>query len=349
MTRKVDYIIVGLGIAGISLCEQLRRANKTFVVVHHNRNVATMVAGGIINPVILKWFTPVWKVNQFLEEAIPFYQSLEDIFSEAIISETSIYRIFNSVEEQNNWVAASDKKELSDYLEPEIRKNFSNNINAPYGLGKVQSAFQIHTSRILSLYENYLAQRGNIIKEPFEYQKLSFENYQIHYQDYSAPKIVFAEGASAIHNPYFPKGILFQRKGEYITIKSPKLECKEIIKGKYYVIPLGDDYYKVGATFIHNETSNKSNDDSSKELVNVIKKMISVPFEVVNIEAGFRPTVKDRRPILGNLPSHKSLYFFNGLGTRGLLMAPLLAKQLFNYMEHSLEIPNEISIRRFIS
>ncbi|GAL70298.1 hypothetical protein [Jejuia pallidilutea] len=32
MKKEYDYIIVGLGLAGISFCEQLRANNKTFVV-----------------------------------------------------------------------------------------------------------------------------------------------------------------------------------------------------------------------------------------------------------------------------------------------------------------------------
>ncbi|MEZ4779962.1 MAG: FAD-binding oxidoreductase [Flavobacteriaceae bacterium] len=349
MTKKVEYIVVGLGIAGISLCEELRRANKTFVVFHHNHNVATKVAGGIINPVILKWFTPVWQVTSFLKTAIPFYKALEDLLSESFITETSILRIFNSAEEQNMWMAASDKFELSKYLEPKIISNNHQHLNAHFGFGKVQSTFQIDTSRLLSLYENYLHQKGNIVKESFDYLKLSFDTSKVQYQDYSAHKIVFADGAAAIRNPNFPKGILNQRKGEYITIKAPNLKCENIIKGKYYVIPLGNDHYKVGATFVHDDSSFIPTAFSKTELTKALKKIISVPFEVINQEVGLRPTVSDRRPLLGNLPSNESVYFLNGLGTRGLLMAPLLAQHLFNYMEFAKELPSEMNIKRFIS
>ncbi|MCB0457751.1 MAG: FAD-binding oxidoreductase [Flavobacteriaceae bacterium] len=349
MTKKVDYIVVGLGIAGVSLCEQLWRTNKTFVVIHHNLNVATHVAGGIINPVILKWFTPVWQVTLFLEAAIPFYRTIEDLLSESFLTETNILRIFNSAEEQNMWMAASDKNELSKYLEPKIFSDNHENLKTNFGFGKVNSAFQIKIAALLSAYENYLRKKEVVLKESFDFQRLTFEEDQIHYKNYSANKIVFAEGAAAVHNPYFPKDFLNQKKGEYITVKVPYLNLESILKGKYYVIPLGENLYKVGATFNHHDRSLNPMFEGKEELVEVLKKMILVPFEVVNQEAGLRPTVPDRRPLIGNLPSRELVYFFNGLGTHGLLMAPLLARQLFNYMEYSEELPSEINIRRFIS
>jgi len=47
-----------------------------------------------------------------------------------------------------------------------------------------------------------------------------------------------------------------------------------------------------------------------------VRKMLSIPMEVTSHIAGQRPTVRDRRPLLGKLDDHE-LYAFNGLGTRG--------------------------------
>jgi glycine/D-amino acid oxidase-like deaminating enzyme len=77
-----------------------------------------------------------------------------------------------------------------------------------------------------------------------------------------------------------------------------------------------------------------------------LSKLIKCPFEVVDQMAGMRPTVKDRRPLLGILSSEHIL-FFNGLGTRGLGMAPLLSQQLYNFTEQNIPLPEEINIQRF--
>ena len=119
---KIDYIIVGLGIAGISICEQLRKNNKSFVVIDA-KSSATSVAGGVVNPCVLKRFNPVWNSDSFFEYAFPFYKNLEAFISQEIVLETRVLKIFASNEDQNNWIVASDKKELEKYLKDELYPN----------------------------------------------------------------------------------------------------------------------------------------------------------------------------------------------------------------------------------
>ena len=52
--KEVDYIIVGLGIAGIAFCETLRKNNKSFLVYDTGINHSTIISGGVFNPVVLK-------------------------------------------------------------------------------------------------------------------------------------------------------------------------------------------------------------------------------------------------------------------------------------------------------
>ena len=60
---KIDYIIVGLGLAGLAFAEELFNANKSFLVFEDDSQTSSLVAGGVYNPVILKRFTPVWNAK----------------------------------------------------------------------------------------------------------------------------------------------------------------------------------------------------------------------------------------------------------------------------------------------
>ena len=75
--KKVDYIIVGCGLASIAFCEQLRVNNKSFVVFDNNSQKSSRVAAGLYNPVILKRFSEVWKAKEQLELALPLYDKIE--------------------------------------------------------------------------------------------------------------------------------------------------------------------------------------------------------------------------------------------------------------------------------
>ena len=64
--------------------------------------------------------------------------------------------------------------------------------------------------------------------------------------------------------------------------------------------------------------------------------------------AGVRPTVKDRRPLIGRHPKYNNLYVLNGLGTRGVMIAPYVAKALYNFIEKGELLDAEIDVNRFL-
>ena len=355
--KEVDYIVVGLGIAGLCFCEQLREHGKSFVVFDAGEQTATAISGGVVNPVVLKRFTPVWNVAQFLPQAFPFYQKLSERLKTPFLQRVGIDRILQSPQEQNDWLVASDTLRLSSFLSSEIIKNTNPSVEAPFGFGSVGDVFKIDTPSLLKGYRSELRKNGTLISENFDYLAMSPRYEQpkdslapqrsgIEYKNYRAGKIVFAEGAMAAHNPYFNVDCLIPKKGEYLVVKAPQLRLQSILKGSIFVIPLGADLYKVGATFDHKSSSYEITENGRTQLVASLRKLINCPFEVVDQMAGMRPTVKDRRPLLGIL-SNEHILFFNGLGTRGLGMAPLLSRQLYDFAEKNLPLPEDVNIQRF--
>ena len=105
---NVDYIVVGLGLAGLAFCRELEKNNKSFLVFENSSQHASFVAGGVYNPVILKRFSMVWDAEDQLNKAIPFYDELEVLLQKKYRYSLNIHRLFKSVEEQNNWTSTSD-------------------------------------------------------------------------------------------------------------------------------------------------------------------------------------------------------------------------------------------------
>ncbi|MBX2827923.1 MAG: FAD-binding oxidoreductase [Flavobacteriaceae bacterium] len=344
--KEVEFIVVGLGIAGVSFCERLLGSKKEFVALDGPKMAATAVAGGIVNPVVLKRFTPVWNAALFLEEAIPFYQTIQSRLQIDFFRETEILRVFSNVQEQNEWSVASSSHKLKDFLNPELLSNNGPELNAPYGLGAMQTALLLNTLRLLEAYRSFLKDR--VVQEEFRYEEVVMKEDAIAYKNIRAKHLVFAEGASVINNPFFQVEGLIPKKGEYITIRSENLNIDKVVKGPFFLIPLGDHLYKVGATFAHGDMTYENTEKGREQLTDAVAKMIHGPFEVVDQVAGMRPTVKDRKPLLGSI-SDKKIQFFNGLGTRGLLMAPLLSKLLLDHIETGTDLPSEMDIKRFSS
>lgn len=152
-------LVVGLGLSGLAICEELEKRGHSFRVYEDNSQKSSFVAGGIFNPVILKRFTLAWDADEQLKVSIPFYQSLEQKLHIPLVHFWNIFRRFHSVEEQNNWFVATDKERLGEFLDTKLHQIDNPHISAPYSYGKVQQTGHVDTGKMLAAYRKYLAEK----------------------------------------------------------------------------------------------------------------------------------------------------------------------------------------------
>ncbi|MBV7269860.1 NAD(P)/FAD-dependent oxidoreductase [Winogradskyella luteola] len=346
--KEVDYIIVGCGLASITFCEQLITNHKTFVVFDDSSQKSSIVAAGLYNPVILKRFSEVWKAKEQLNIALPVYKKIESDLNIKIDYKLQLLRRFTSIEEQNLWFNATDKPKLEPYLSTQIIKNENICIDAPFGYGEVLHAGRLDTKTLITAYKNFLRQNDSLEEQQLRYEKLKIKATSIQYEDIKGKHIVFAEGFGVIKNPYFNHIPLNGTKGEVLTIKAPDLLIDFGIKSSVFIIPIDNDTYYVGATYNWKDKTHLPTEEGKSELITKLKTFVKCDFEVVNHVAGIRPTVKDRRPLIGRHHKHQNLYVLNGLGTRGVMIAPYVAEKLFDFIENDVPLDHEIDIRRFL-
>lgn len=344
---KYDYIIVGSGLASIMFAEQLRLHKKSFIVISNRSQQASVVASGLYNPVVLKRFTATWNAATHLEIAIPKYAELEQLLSLKLDYVLPIHRVFNAVKEQNNWFLACDKPLLTKFLNPKLLANTNPSIKAPFGFGEVNFTGRIDTQTLIEAYRDFLTHSNQFLEETFSYKDIIEHSDEVEYHAIKSTNIVFTEGFGIHKNPYFKHLPLEGTKGELITIYAPTLKLESILKSSIFVIPMENDQYLVGSTYEWTDKTNTPTPEAKTELLEKLSRLIDCNFEVVNQRAGIRPTVVDRRPLVGQHPNHKRMYVLNGLGTRGVLVAPAMAEALYNSIEKNSPLPEEIDILRF--
>jgi len=132
-----------------------------------------------------------------------------------------------------------------------------------------------------------------------------------------------------------------------LHIKCTDLNLDKIVKSNIFILPIGKNIYKVGATYNWEDKTNQPTVSGKEELVEKLNELISCDYEIVEHLAGVRPTVKDRRPLVGTHHLHKNIHLLNGLGTRGVMLGPYLAKSLFEYLENGIPLDKEIDINRY--
>ena len=344
----IDYLIVGAGLAGISFSEVALKNNKTIFVLDNDSQNSSKIAGGLYNPVILKRFSEVWQAQAQLVLMNEFYDSLKQKIKVDFDFKKPILRKFFSIEEQNNWFAASDKAALSPFLSTDLIYKKYEGIDAPFGYGEVLQTGYVDTALLLKTYKDFLISNNLFREESFDYNELRIENDTIIYKDIEAKHILFAEGFGVHSNPYFNTLPLDGTKGELFIIKAPDLDLDVIVNTSVFILPIGNDLYKVGATYNWKDKTDLPTEEGKAELVARIKEILSCDFEIISHFAGVRPTVKDRRPLIGTHPKLPSVHILNGLGTRGVMLGPAMAKVLYDSIEHQIPLDKTVDIKRFL-
>lgn len=342
-----DYLIVGSGLAGIAFAELAIQNNKTITVFENYSQNSSLVAGGLYNPVILKRFSEVWKAQEQISLAQDFYGVLEGKLNTHLDFKVPIYRKLFSIEEQNNWFVATDKPNLAPFLATELKYNKYNGIDSPFGFGEVLQSGYVDIALLLSKYQSYLTNQGLLWNETFHYGDLEVQKEYVVYKKERYKQVVFAEGFGMHANPFFFNLPLDGTKGELLVIRAPELKLDVIIKSSVFILPIGNDLYKVGATYNWEDKTPTPTAAGRNELLTNLKALVHCDFEVVDHLAGVRPTVKDRRPMVGTHPKHPNLHVLNGLGTRGVMLAPAMAKALFENIENQIPLEKEIDIKRY--
>jgi len=343
----VDYIVVGLGLAGTAFCETLRKNNKTFVVFNDQSQTSSRVAGGLYNPIILKRFTLSWRADEQLAVAMDFYRQLEEFLGLQFDKKLPVLRKFASVEEQNLWFEAADKEKLKPFLDTQLVQNENTSLKIPYAFGKVLETGKLDTRVLLEGYAEWLLGENMLFCETFDYDSLKVQPDVVTYKNVQAGNIIFAEGFGMLRNPLFNYLPMQGSKGEYIVIKAKDLKETTIVKSSIFLIPLGNDLYKVGATYVRGQKNNITTEDSKVELIKKLDALLECSYTVIDQEAGMRPTVKDRRPLLGKHPDYQNVWILNGFGSHGIMIAPWASKALYDRIESKVPILKEMDIERF--
>ncbi|MDZ4669120.1 MAG: FAD-dependent oxidoreductase [bacterium] len=344
--KEYDYLIVGGGIAGLMLSHQMSKAGKTFLVMDDVKDItSSKIAAGMFNPISGKRMSVNWKAEELLASLISNFKEMSVLLNLEFIYTANILQAFGNVKESNDFGAKLDRPEFSKYIALEAQDDQS--LLSEFGRFEVLGSGWVKTKEWIETYQNYLVQQEKLVYAKIIYAMLQYQNNAWNYENKQFKKIIFCEGYLNQKNPYFNWLPFKLCKGEVLLIKCEGLNQNYIYKRGVYLVHQEKDIYKVGATYEWDYEHENATNKGKESLIEKVKQMIALPFEVIDQMAGIRPTTRDRAAILGAHPSKKGLYIFNGLGTKGILQAPYLSEQLFGFLEQEEALPKEVDINRF--
>jgi glycine/D-amino acid oxidase-like deaminating enzyme len=341
-----QILIIGAGLAGTCLAHQLIANGHTVQLVDRGINHSTAVAAGMVNPMVFRRMNKSWRLDEFMKDATSFYLRIEKELRQTLFHPIVIRRMLSSEQERNYWVERSKLPEYQAYLteltpEDETYSHAENH----FGSGRLKSSFWVDAKTYYERNLEYFERKGKLLKEDFDASR--FDENTLNYKGKTYDKVVFSVGYQQMNTPFFQELPIQQTKGQTLRIQSAEIPENESLNRKCFVLPLGNQIFRIGATYEWDNPDLTPSEEAKQELVEHLSVLGNYQYKILDQQVGVRPTVLDRRPILGEHKTIKNLYLFNGLGTKGYLMAPTLARELCDFMFEGIPLDKEISIERF--
>jgi len=344
LSKTVDYIIVGQGLAGTWIGFQLIKKGYSILVINHSSlSNSSLVAGGLYNPLLAKRQKLSYLAHEIYPHIESVYAEIETYVNHRVLKQEPIQYIVESIEELNTWSVLCETEAYKPFVKMIDFVNFPS-IDAKYGGVEIQHSGWVNIPELLQAFKAKLVAETAYLDEIFNQEDLNIDADGISYKDIKAKGIVYAQGTPTIHQEIIR---LKPAKGEILRVNIPKLELPFIPQQGIFMLPLGDGNFKIGSTFEWKDLSENTTEEGKMQLLKKWLNFYKGDYTIVGQEAGVRPSSNDRRPILGALDKDNKSFVFNGLGSKGVALAPYFSLQLANFITEGIAIDREVDLKRF--
>lgn len=342
----MKVLIVGGGLSGICLAHTFLENNQGFKIIDSGKNYSSKVAAGMINPMVFRKMVKTWRGDEVIPFLEDFYPKIESKTNARFFFQRKLRRVFSTPEEAKLWKERLTDSSYNNYIcRPSEEDEAPNYIKDAFGSGWVKSPGYIEPKSFMEANRSYFKNLGLLSTTLFNYDKFDPEECIYDGKKYKA--VVFAEGHHVKNNPLFSYLPIIEAKGEVLTITSNEIRKNEILNRKCFVLPQEDGKFKLGATFTWNPTDSEPTKEAKATLLEQYKGLSTAKIKVVDQEGGIRPTVADRRPLIGAHPEHNKCFIFNGMGTKGYMLAPFFANHFYEFFTTNTALDKEVNIERF--
>ena len=350
--KEAENLIVGLGIAGINLCHQLEKEGKSFLVIDRcPTNSSSLIAGGIYNPVVLKRKIKSWKVDTLFPFLVDTYKELEEkLNTDFLLHDFPILKPISSADEITEWQQAVSEKRLYPYVNSVSKSKPTGPFqDSVIGSTTIENAGFVRFNKLILAYREHLRSKELLIESDLNYDEIKVSE-NINYAGVCADRIIFSEGRFISENPFFNWLPFRPTKGQMLTVRVPEeLTPYKIYNQQFLLFPTEDkNIFRLGATYEWKNLDEMPTQESTENLIKRAKRALDIDFEVLDAQAAIRPNVADRRPTIGQHPEAENVFLFNGMGSKGVMLAPYFAKQLVNHIYEGEKIEPEVDLQRFI-
>ena len=342
------YLIVGQGLAGTLLAfSLLEKGEQVLIADDYNHASASQVAAGMWNPVTFKRLAASWLAKEMLEEMNVTFRKLEEKLQASFFHSLPVARIFNSIQDANFWDEKSDHPEVGRFLSARSNKSVQENFDSPFGNSEVNECGWLNVPLFREVSKNYFIQHGNFIEDAVNESEVEFLESSVVWKGRAFDKLILCNGIGVNQWKGLESLDLIPNHGQVLDLKIENLEIDAVVNFGQFLLPFGNEKFRLGATYNWNEVPDEPTEEAKELLLSELTQRMDKTVVVESHKTGFRPTTRDRRPIIGFAKENERLGVFGGLGSKGVLLAPYFSKLFSAVLTEGAPIPKEVNTARF--
>ena len=363
LVTQADVIVLGSGIAGLSVADAVRQRDKSCVVVDPNPpgSGASAAPAMLINPAAGKRAKKTWESGSAFEAITGLMERVERHTGEKFYELKGVIRPaltekmavdFQKSPTKYDW----EKGRLKWMERGQFGSTFPYLLN-PYGGLFIEQAGtvdgQLFNKSLIRYLEDHevgflFGQSPDISKVNHLWQLTTEKG------SYQSPVLIDASGASQAVSQWWDRLPLHQVKGQTTTYTfTQPLPLDASVSGMGYLAFLSYKPFVLtaGSTYEHHfeytDPDQGGLEKNQKKLTRMLPG-ITDTIESATQWSAVRVTLPDRQPVIGEHPGQKNLYIIGALGSKGLLMGRYLAEMLVSHIITGTEIPEKVSVQRYL-
>jgi glycine/D-amino acid oxidase-like deaminating enzyme len=344
-----DYLVVGQGLAGSLIALNLMQRGKTVVVIDDgHKHAASKVAAGLINPITGRRHVLTWRFLECWNFLLNNYPKWEEILGTTVFHKKPILRFLKNVDEKTVF---EQKLKAGDFDGIELCYR-----SQPDGIPGcrvneqcylLSQAGYVDQALFVQSVRKYLQSCESLVEASWSASDFNRDAGWVQWKQFKASRIIFTQGFQNDANPFFRDLPFRHSKGEILELSGPKLDGLPVLNRGKWLLPISPGRYRAGATYDLKNINQRVTDEGISEITKGLEALLDWEFEVTGSQAGVRPALHDFKPVVGKHPWYPELVIFNGLGSKGSLQAPLLAKELVDHLEDGTPLHPQADIERF--
>ena len=349
-------VIVGAGLAGSCAALVLSESRPVHVVeADKPASGASGAAAGLVNPLMGRKAKPVWRLREALDAVRDL---LDRAHATSLFSDGGLLR--PTVEEkQVRWFqdAVAAHPDLAEWLPEAVVQERFPDVKTAGGAMRIPRGGALDVSAFVHAMLDAAMRNGATVEtqarvtnwgDTAEGAFVGVDREEAS-ERIDADRVLLCLGQGYPGHASLEALSLHGIKGQTVRVQRPASVQAPLLpmSGRGYIVPTPDGTLVLGSSYDHDFTDLAPDPQQTAWIQEKTSKMVPGVDRVEPLEVRVGVRVKHTEtnlPLLGPLPGCRRVWTFTALGSKGLLTAPLLARELPGHFQAPETIPVEVRV-----